>query len=201
MLISITGVISAQKEINSAFNNPSIFREYDYVLFNNQVNVKFSEYKADYTDESLVVKKKKFKSSGPKMRNSQNPRISKPIGINVVFAGPVYIGISGSYFIKSDINLKAGGGKTGAFAGMEYHIMGFRNNAWTPYTGIFGTYSFEGYAGIYIPMGFQFIHIKGFSFGFELAFWMRDYLDGTNDLQNIQLEYLGSGSFRFGYYF
>lgn len=199
-LISLTGVISAQKDISTGFNNLNIFEEYDNVLFNNQVNTNFWGNNAKYTDESSVVKKKKFKTSGPKILNSQNPRISNPIGINVVFAGPVYIGISASYFIKSEINLKIGGGMSGALMGMEYHIMGFRNNPWTPYTGFFATYSFEGYAGIYIPIGFQFLHLKGFSFGFELAFWMRDYLD-ANDLQNIQLEYLISGSLRFGYYF
>lgn len=200
LLISFTGVISAQKEISTFLYSPNFFKEYDYNLFRNQVNIKLAEYEIEYIDESSVVKKKKFKSKGPKVLNSHNPRISNPIGINVVFAGPVYIGISASYFIKSDINLKIGGGKSGALAGMEYHIMGFRNNAWTPYTGFFASYSFEGYAGIYIPIGFQFLHIKGFSFGFELAFWMRDYLEAS-DLQNIQLEYLISGSLRFGYYF
>lgn len=179
------------------FNNS---KEIESFALKTQPHFSFAVINSSEVEKTEIAKQKKFKGSNYRNR-SYNPRVSRPIGVNLIYGGPVYFGASASYFVKPDINLKAGGGSSGVFAGMEYHIVGFRNNPWTPFAGVFGTYSFSGYVGLYIPLGFQYIHAKGFSFGFELAFWMRDYIEAASEDQNIELEYLGSGSIRLGYYF
>lgn len=176
-------------------------QQIETLYINPQAEVALSEPAPLPGDDYQSVKQKKFKGSKQKYFSTQNPRVSRPYGVNLIYAGSVYLGASIDYFIKPEIDLKVGAGKSGAFAGIEYHIMGFRNNPWTPYTGIFGTYSFEGYIGVYLPFGFQFIHNKGFSFSFELAFWIRNSITVVSETQNIHVEYLGSGSLKIGYHF
>ena len=180
------------------FYNPQLIQT---LCINPQAEITLFEPEPQPDDDYQFVKQKKYKSSKQKNFSTQNPRVNKPYGVNLIYGGSVYIGASIDYFVKPEIDLKVGAGKSSAFAGIEYHIMGFRNNPWTPYTGIFGTYSFEGYIGVYFPFGFQYIHNKGFSFGFELAFWIRNPINAARKTPNTQVEYLGSGSIRIGYHF
>ena len=145
------------------------------------------------------LKKPKYKGHKPSSR--LNPRLLSPFGVYLYAGGPVLLGASIEYFISSGINLKAGGGWTGAFAGFEYHIVGFRNNPWTPYTGIFATYSYNGDYGVYIPIGFHYISKAGVSFGFDLALWIKNTLDTSNDEGKMHYEAFGSASIRIGYRF
>lgn len=188
-------------QVGSCFSDFYNSQQIQTLCINPQPENTLSESESLPGDDYLSAKKKKYKGSKQKYFSSQNPRVNRPYGVNLIYAGSVYLGASIDYFIKPEIDLKVGAGKSGAFAGMEYHIMGFRNNPWTPYTGIFGTYSFEGFIGVYFPLGFQFIHNKGFTFSFELAFWIRNSINAVSETQNIHVEYLGSGSLKIGYHF
>ena len=161
----------------------------DYSFSKNNTNFTNTEY----------LKNPKYKRHYQYSR--LNPRLLKPMGVFLNAGGPFLFGVSFEYFISSVINLKAGGGYSGAFAGFEYHIIGFRNNPWTPYTGILVNYSYNGDYGFYIPFGFHYININGFSFGFDLALWIKNTEDTTADNGTKHFEPFGSGSIRLGYRF
>lgn len=149
--------------------------------------------------DAIYLKKHKYKTK--KHISRQNPRVLRPFGVYINGGGPSFLGASVEYFISSEINLKAGGGWTGAFAGFEYHILGFKKNPWTPYSGIMVSYSYNNDFGVYVPFGFHFIHKYGFSLGFEIALWVKN-TDLTEDNEsNKQFEPFGTGSVRMGYRF
>ncbi len=155
--------------------------------------------KNSVSSETAFAKKPKYKKK--KHLSRLNPRVLRPFGIYIMGGGPALFGATVEYFISSGINLKAGGGWTSTFAGFEYHILGFKKNPWTPYTGILATYSYDGDFGIYAPFGFHYLSKTGFSLGFDLALWIKN-TDITNDNDTKkQFEPFGSGSLRLGYRF
>ena len=158
----------------------------------------FYKNNANYTNTEFL-KKPKYK--GYNQNSRLNPRLLRPMGVFIYAGGPVLLGVSLEYFISPVINLKAGGGWSGAFAGFEYHILGFRNNPWTPYSGILVNYSYNGDYGVYIPFGLHYMSKEGISFGFDLALWIKYTLDTTADNEKKHYEAFGSISIRIGYRF
>jgi hypothetical protein len=149
--------------------------------------------------KAIYIKKPKFKTY--KRVSRINPRGLRPFGIYIMGGGPALLGATVEYFISSEINMKAGGGWTSAFAGFEYHFLGFKKNPWTPYTGILASYSWNSDFGMYIPFGFHFISKSGLSLGFDMALWIKN-TDITDDNENKkQFEPFGTGSIRMGYRF
>jgi len=131
--------------------------------------------------------------------NKNCPRNLKPLGINITAGGPSLVGVSFDYFVTPFLNIEAGGGYLGLYSGVKYHLVAYRNDPWTPYFGIQGTYSFEGKAGIYIPGGFHFIGRHSVSFSFEFALWIESQEIETNPLNSV--EYLAMISLKAGYRF
>jgi len=191
ILVSLPGLLFAQGY--SIENDPLPHTE-PYSLFVNEYNSKIS---GSYLKVEKVKPRKRHKI---KYRSSKNsPRIIKPLGINITAGGPSLAGLSLDYFITPFLNIEAGGGYYGVFSGLKYHIAAYRNDPWTPYFGIQGTYGFEGKAGIYIPGGFHYIGNFGFSFSFEFALWMEIQELETNPIES--LEYLGMIGLKAGYRF
>ncbi len=172
----------------------------DYSITNSNylADCSFSKNNTNYTNTEYL---KKPKHKGHYQYSQLNPRLLRPMGVYLYAGGPVLFGASFEYFISSVINLKAGGGWSGAFAGFEYHIIGFKSNPWTPYTGILASYSYNGDYGVYIPFGFHYISKEGISFGFDLALWIKNTIDTTADNGTKHFEPFGSGSIRIGYHF
>ena len=112
--------------------------------------------------------------------SNTNPRVERPVGINAIVGGPGIYSLSVDYYAAPTVNLEAGLGPA-IFAGIRYHLNGQKaHKAWTPFTGIYGTYFwvFEGFTDdfggnvpiiAYIPLGIQFNGKKGFSFSFEIS--------------------------------
>jgi hypothetical protein len=155
--------------------------------------------KSPFLSEPMNLKKSKYKKYRHISRLNQ--RKLRPFGIYMNGGGPALFGASLEFFISTEINLKAGGGWTSAFAGFEYHFMGFKKTPWTPYTGILASYSWNSDFGIYIPFGFHFISKSGLSLAFDVALWIKN-TDITDDSDSKkQIEPFGSGSVRLGYRF
>ena len=192
ILICLPGLLFAQG-YSKIENDPLPYSE-PYFIFINEYNLNISE---SYLEVNKVKRKKRHKTKSYTNKNS--PRKLKPLGVNIIAGGPSLIGASFDYFISPFLNIEAGGGYYGIFSGLKYHLAAYRNDPWTPYFGIQGTYSFEGKAGIYIPGGFHFIGRKSFSFSFEFALWIESQEIETNPLNS--LEYLGMISLKAGYRF
>ena len=192
ILICLPGLLFAQG-YSKIENDPLPYTE-SYFIFVNEYNLNISE---SYLEVSKVKPKKRHKIKS--FTNKNSPRELKPFGINITAGGPALVGVSFDYFISPFFNIEAGGGYYGIFSGIKYHLAAYRNDPWTPYFGIQGTYAFEGKAGIYIPGGFQYIGNYGFSFSFEFALWMEMQELETNPIES--LEYLGMLSLKAGYRF
>jgi len=131
-----------------------------------------------------------------------NPREMHPFGIYANIGGPGILGGSVDYFLKSYIELEAGGGMNAAFAGIHYHITGGRNIPWTPYAGFLVTYTYEGSKpGVYIPGGFQMVQLSGFGLRFEAALWIQQGKTGNPDSPFTDIEFFGYLRFALGYHF
>lgn len=115
-------------------------------------------------------------------KDSNNPRLNRPLGLNFNILGPSILGLSTDYFITSKVNIEAGIGFFGYYGGATYHFNGDQNNRkWTPYTGAYLSHLFDiGWDedntiddspenGIYIPFGLQYLNNDGITIRFELA--------------------------------
>lgn len=192
ILIYLPGLLFAQG-YNKIENDPLSYIE-PYYIFVNEYNFNISESYVE-VGKGKHNKRHKIKS----YHNKNGPRELKPFGIYIVSGGPPLIGASFDYFISPFLNIEAGGGYYGLFSGIKYHLAAYRNDPWTPFFGIQGTYSFDGKPGIYIPGGFHYIGNHGFSISFEFALWIEILEMETVSARS--LEYLSMISLKAGYRF
>ncbi|UKN01298.1 hypothetical protein K6119_16340 [Paracrocinitomix mangrovi] len=130
----------------------------------------------------------------------KNIRYFRRFGIEATSFGPAtYCSLNFSYFISKNVNIDAGFGMLGAFAGLRFFPGTFsKPHHWSPYLGFYFTniiwispFAPEDYSkGLYMPLGIQYLGNKGFSFSVEAA-----YISIKNDLTPIW------GSLKLGYYF
>jgi hypothetical protein len=131
-----------------------------------------------------------------------NPRVLRPFGIYANAGGPAILGGSVDYFVKSYLEVEAGGGMNAAFAGLHYHFTGARNVPWTPYAGIMITYTYSGsIPGVYIPGGFQMVRFSGIGLRFEAALWIQKARADIPDAPFTDIEFFGYLRLALGYHF
>ena len=151
------------------------------------------------------ISKKDFKTNennnGQKNSvESTNPRVTNPFGVNLNIGGPsILLSFSLDYFITSSLNIEAGVGLIGTFAGIKYHLNGHKvDKNWTPYLGLYAVRIPEitffsttpARNGLYIPLGIQYISNEGYTLGVEAAgITIKDIADGTNIWGAIKLGY------------
>ncbi|MBI4726268.1 hypothetical protein HY768_03415 [candidate division TA06 bacterium] len=121
----------------------------------------------------------------------ENPRVKRPFGLNLNLGGPTYLAsVSLDYFLLPVLNIEAGGGLTGYYAGPKYHFNGnAKRDKTTIYTGIlfvvvppvdiielgpsgdqWKTQPTKTYYGLYAPVGFNTIYRNGYTFAIEIAY-------------------------------
>jgi hypothetical protein len=115
-----------------------------------------------------------------------NLRSQNPFGINVLLGGPtIIISVSADFFVTQNINVEAGVGVFGFFAGGKFHFLGQQESRhWTPYVGAIGTFipdifniEGEGIKGGYFPIGMHYFNESRFTFAIEVAPIIADYDD------------------------
>ena len=120
---------------------------------------------------------------------SKNPRADRPFGVSCNLGGPTYIASASlDYFVSPVLNIEAGGGIWGYYAGPKFHVRGNQaGREGTLYTGFLvavfpplpGTDAFYN-AGwyvpepktrvkMYVPLGISSISRSGYTFAMELA--------------------------------
>ncbi|MBK9190889.1 MAG: hypothetical protein IPM77_04875 [Crocinitomicaceae bacterium] len=130
-----------------------------------------------------------------------NRRSTRPFGFNLYAFGPIGgIGATADIFISPKFAFEAGAGYRDwdlnhAFtAGIRYHFFGKTFLNFTPYTGVYVAFHYNGNDlqnnSVYIPLGLHKIKKNGFCWSAEIA-WQRNTFF-SNDL---------TGGFRIGYRF
>jgi len=118
----------------------------------------------------------------------ENPRVKRPMGLSLNLGGPtILVSASLDYFILPILNIEAGGGIWGYYAGPKYHFRGQRNMRTTLYTGVLVTaipplpgsdvFYKAGWNvpepktnyDFYIPIGISNMSRSGYTFSLEIA--------------------------------
>ena len=141
---------------------------------------------------------------------SYNPRANRPFGVSLNLGGPTYIASASlDYFILPVLNIEAGGGIWGYYAGPQYHFKGNENNReGTLYTGLMVT-AFPPLPGsdafynagwnvpapktrykVYLPLGISSVSHNGYTFAMEIA---------LAPVKELKIPFWFS--FKFGYHF
>lgn len=118
----------------------------------------------------------------PKSRN-ENPRVKRPFGVSLNLGGPTILAsVSLDYFVLPVLNIEAGGGIWGYYAGAKYHLKGnVKKKTVTLYTGAlltafpplfempFDARSPKTYYYVYMPVGLNNITKNGYTTSIEIA--------------------------------
>ncbi|MBU2592999.1 MAG: hypothetical protein KKG02_00480 [Candidatus Edwardsbacteria bacterium] len=132
---------------------------------------------------------------------NDNPRVKRPYGLSFNLGGPTYVAsVSMDCFILPVLNVEAGGGIWGYYAGPKYHFNGQKKyKEGTLYTGFvltayppFIDEKRETGYGYYIPLGINSIADNGYTFSLEVA-----YNNRLDKGENFPLWF----SLKFGYHF
>ncbi|MEO9532759.1 MAG: hypothetical protein ABJG68_17190 [Crocinitomicaceae bacterium] len=136
-----------------------------------------------------------------KFRLLDNPRKSRPLGVNLTAFGPAGL-VSGSLdgYLTPNIALEGGAGirnkeaDVSYYVGARYHLFGKLPTRLTPYVGVYTAFHNEerdvSIHSFYVPVGLNRIKKNGFNWSIEAAYEKNDFKDGTL-----------TGSFKIGYRF
>ncbi|MDO9392243.1 MAG: hypothetical protein Q7U71_10790 [bacterium] len=118
----------------------------------------------------------------------ENPRIKRPVGLSLNLGGPaLFASVSLDYFVLPVLNVEAGGGVWGYYAGPKFHFKGNTKKNVTLYIGVLataypplpGTSAFydvgwnvskpKTHYYVYVPIGLNNISKNGYTTSIEIA--------------------------------